>query len=313
MPLLYRIKRNGVMKKITYIPGSGQRELLVTILLFTIPTLLLLIVFQLVPIIKAVQYSLYSYNLISGKKVFLGLKNYVNAFKDQQFLHSLKVTVNYFLLRVPLQLIFGFLLALLLVRKHKWTDAFRTFILLPVVTSMVVITTILGLMMHPTNGLFNAMLQLVGIPHQPFLTSPGQALYSIVGITVWKNVGLTMLFFLAGMFAIPASYYEAATIDGASYLQQQIYITLPLIKRTIVFLLMTISIRAFQVFGPILLTTGGGPVDSTRVVVMHIYEYAFTFNRMGYASAMSVILALILIVVTGLQRYYTSRNRRSSI
>ncbi len=298
------------MKKITYIPGSGQKELLSTILLFTVPTLILLITFQLVPILKAVQYSLYSYNLISGNKVFLGFENYVKAFQDERFLNSLKTTVKYFLMRVPLQMFFGYLLALLLVTPRKWTTTYRTIILLPVVSSMVVMTTILGLMMHPTNGLFNAMLQLIGIKPQLYLTSPDQALYAIVGITVWKNVGLTMLFFLAGMFAIPASYYEAAKIDGVNYIQQQIHITLPLIKRTIVFLLMTLSIRAFQVFGPILLTTGGGPVDSTRVVVMHIYEYAFTFNRMGYASAMSVILAMILILVTGLQRYYTQKNKR---
>jgi len=174
---------------------------------------------------------------------------------------------------------------------------------------MVAATAILGLMMHPTNGLFNALLQVFGIPPQGFLTDPDQALWSIVFITVWKNVGLTMLFFLAGLMAIPPSLYEAALIDGASAVQKHLYVTVPLLRKTIAFVAITTTIRAFQVFGPILMTTAGGPRNATRVVVMDIYDNAFVYNQMGYASALSVILAVVLIALSLFQLQLSSRDK----
>ncbi|MCF7943564.1 MAG: sugar ABC transporter permease, partial [Spirochaetia bacterium] len=228
-------------------------------------------------------------------------RNYISAWNDARFINSLVTTVRYFLMRVPLQVLSGFFLALLIFRPKRWTGPMRTIFLLPVITSMVVITAILGLMMHPTNGLFNAVLDILHIPPLEYLTNPDQALESIVFITVWKNSGLTMLFFLAGMVAISPTLYEAATIDGASSFQKHWYVTLPMLKKTFAFVVITTTIRSFQVFGPILLTTAGGPADATRVVVMHIYDNAFVYNQMGYASALSVVLAVILIAVSLLQ------------
>jgi ABC-type sugar transport system permease subunit len=248
-------------------------------------------------------------NLMSGSKSFVGLKNYTQAFVDERFLSSLLTTVRYFLMRVPLQVLCGFLLSLLFFHPRKWTPLFRTLALLPVITSMVVVTSILGLMMHPSNGLFNSIIRLFGLPAQGFLTDPNQALVSIVFITVWKNVGMTMLFFLAGLMAISPNLYEAAMIDGCSSFQKHWYVTIPMLKKTFLFVLITTTIRSFQVFGPILMTTNGGPLHATRVVVLDIYENAFVFNQLGYASTQSIILSAILIGISLLQMHF-SENRK---
>ena len=298
------------MDRYQYKPGRKDLDLLFAILLYVVPTMVLVFLFQLLPIYKAFEYSFQKINLMSGAKTFVGLKNYIAAFQDERFLTSMVTTIRYFLMRVPIQVIAGFLLALLIYKPRRWTAYLRTVILLPVVTSMVVVTAILGLMMHPSNGLFNSFIQMVGLPSLGFLTDPNQALESIVFITVWKNTGLTMLFFLAGLMAISPTLYEAAQIDGASALQKHWYVTIPMLKKTFAFILITTTIHSFQVFGPILMTTNGGPLNATRVIVMDIYENAFVFNQMGYASALSVILALILIVISLLQMRVSKSEKR---
>jgi len=298
------------MDRYQYKPGRKDLDLLFAILLYVVPTMVLVFLFQLLPIYKAFEYSFQKINLMSGAKTFVGMKNYLAAFQDERFLTSMVTTIRYFLMRVPIQVIVGFLLALLIYKPQRWTGFLRTVILLPVVTSMVVVTAILGLMMHPSNGLFNSILQMVGIPSLGFLTVSSQALESIVFITVWKNTGLTMLFFLAGLMAISPTLYEASQIDGASALQKHWYLTIPMLKKTFAFILITTPIHSFQVFGPILMTTNGGPLNATRVIVMDIYENAFVFNQMGYASALSVILALILIVISLLQMRVSKSEKR---
>ena len=298
------------MERYVYKRGGKQHDLLAAILINLLPTLLLTLVFQLVPILIAGWYSFLKVNLMAGTKQFIGLDNYIKAATDTKFLQSMATTVEYFLLRVPLQVLLGFLLSLLIYQPRRWTGVLRTIILLPVVTSMVVVTSILALMMHPSNGLINSMLIMAGLPAQGFLTDPRQALFSIVLITVWKNVGMTMLFFLAGLMAISPTLYEAAEIDGATALQKHWHVTIPMLKNTFIFVLITTTIRSFQVFGPILMTTNGGPLNSTRVVVMEIYENAFVFNQLGYASTQSVLLALLLIVISLLQSKLSGRKSR---
>lgn len=297
------------MDRYVYKRGKHQQDLLKAIILYCVPTAVLTLVFQLIPIGMAVVYSFMKVNLMSGTNTFIGFDNVKRLFNDARFLHSIGVTIKYFLLRVPLQMFVGFLLALLIYQPKRFTAALRTVILLPAVTSMVVVTSILALMMHPSNGLINSLLALISIAPQGFLTDPEQALFSIVLITVWKNVGMTMLFFLAGLMAISPTLYEAAVIDGASSLQKHWHVTIPMLQKTILFILITTTIRSFQVFGPILMTTNGGPLDSTRVVVMDIYENAFVFNQLGYASTQSVLLALFLIVISFIQSKASGRSR----
>lgn len=279
-----------------------DKDIAIALLIYGVPGFILLILFQLLPIITAFIYSFFSINLMRGTRTFIGLRNFIDAFTDREFLHSMWITFKYFLMRVPLQMVCGFLLALLISGRHRWTSLMRTIILVPVVSSMVVVTSIFGLMMHPSNGLLNSILALFGLPAQGFLTDPDQALWSVTFITVWKNAGQTMLFFLAGMMTIPRDVYEAADIDGVGPLQRITRITIPLMKATFAFVFLTTTIHAFQVFGPVLLTTDGGPSGATEVVVMYIYDNAFTYNQVGYASTLSILLALLLIAISFIQR-----------
>ena len=279
-----------------------DRDIALALLIYGVPGFILLILFQLLPIITAFIYSFFNVNLMRGTRTFIGLRNFIDAFSDREFLHSMWITFKYFLMRVPLQMVCGFLLALLISKEHRWNSLMRTIILVPVVSSMVVVTSIFGLMMHPSNGLLNALLGMIGIGPQGFLTDPDQALWSVTFITIWKNAGQTMLFFLAGMMIISRDIYEAADIDGANPLQKLLMITVPLMKTTFAFVFLTTTIHAFQVFGPVLLTTDGGPSGATEVVVMYIYDNAFTYNQVGYASTLSILLALLLIAISFVQR-----------
>ena len=284
-----------------------DKDIVLTLLFYLVPGLVLMLLFQLWHILRALYYSFLKVNLMSGKKESVGLKNYIDAFSDRIFLRSIWTTFKYFLMRVPLQIVLGFLLALLVVKKTKFSGFMRTVILIPVITSMVVVTAVFGLMFHPSNGLINGILSWFGIPAQGFLTDERQALWSIAYMTIWKNVGRTMLFFLAGLMGIPESLYEAASIDGANTIQKHVYVTIPMLGPTFAFVFLTTTINSFQVFGPVLMTTGGGPANSTNVIVMHIYQNAFVYNQVGYASALSIIFASMLIVVSLIQNVLKRR------
>lgn len=262
------------------------------------PALIGLMIFQLWPIFQALRVSFYNYNLVAGTMEWRGLQNYISALQDPIFWRTIRNTFLFFILKVPLQMIFGLGLALLVRQTFRGVGVLRTLIMIPTITSMVVVSVIWGLMYHPTNGLINGLLETVNLPAQPFLISAKQSMASIALMTIWKDVGLNMIFFLAGLMGIPESLYEAAKIDGAGSFQLFRHITLPSLNRTTVFVAVTNTITAFKVFTPIYLMTRGGPAGSTRVVVLYIYENAFIYNKMGYAAAISVILALVLLVIS---------------
>ncbi|MEW5815140.1 MAG: sugar ABC transporter permease [Spirochaetota bacterium] len=270
-------------------------------IILSLPALIGLVLFRYWPMLEAFRLSFYKVNIISGNRDWIGFTNYSEVLRDKIFYRSLWITSRFLILKVPFQMTAALLLALLV--KKQWTGVkiFRSLILIPVITSMVVVTTIWGLMYHSTIGLFNSILTAMGVPPQPFLTSPNQALLSIAVMTIWKDVGFSMIFYLAGLLGIPGSYYEAARLDGANRMQILHFITIPLLKGTNLFILLTETISAFKVFIPVLLLTNGGPVNSTKVIVLNIYENAFKYNRMGYASTISVLLFLILLTISLVQ------------
>ena len=276
-------------------PSAHAIERYRSALLLGLPALIGLAVFWYLPTIQAVVLGFQDYNLISGSHAWTGLENYRTAATDPLLRLTFVNTVIYFLMEVPLQMALALALALVVRRGPAWL---RAIILVPTVTSMVVVSVIWGLMYHPNSGLINSLLEGVGLPPQPFLTSAQQAMPSIALLMIWKNVGFSMLFFLAGLVSIPGDYYESAATDGANSRQLLRYITLPLLRGTVVFLLITNTVTAFKVFTPIFLITAGGPINATRVVVLYIFENAFRFNKMGYASAISVLLALFLLVIS---------------
>lgn len=290
--------------------SKRARQRYLAALLLSLPALIGLILFQLWPMFEIARFSLYDYNMFTGNATFKGIQQYITAAHDPMLATALKVSVSYLILKVPFEMALALLLALLVSRPGRGISVLRTIILLPTVTSMVVASVVWGLMYNPDSGLINSIFKSIGLPAQPFLTSQAQVLPSIAIITIWKEVGISMLFFLAGLMTIPSEYYDAAKVDGANSAQILRFITVPLLNRTTIFVLITTTISTFKVFVPVKILTGGGPGNASRVIVLYIFDLAFKFSRLGYATAISVILAVILLAVSLIQ-LRSSRESRS--
>lgn len=280
------------------ISNSGRAQRYRAAFLLSLPALIGLFLFHYWPIAETVRLSFTDYKVFTGEFTFTGLKNYDIAFNDPLLLLSLKNTALFFLIKVPLQMALGLCLALLIAKPGRDSTLLRTLILFPAVTSMVVASIVWGMMFHSDIGIINSLLESIGLPAQGFLRDKNQALPALASITIWKDVGLSMIFYLAGLLAIPSVYYEAARIDGAGRGEIFRYITLPLLNRTHAFVLVTSTIAAFKIFVPVEVLTDGGPSNATRVIVHYIFHLAFRFNRFSYATALSVILAILLIAIS---------------
>lgn len=276
-----------------------RRKETLTGLLFVAPALVGFLVFYLLPTLRAVQISLTDWNLMRAPK-FVGLANYARLLGDDNFWHSAWVTLAYVLYNIPIQTALGLLLAVLSDRLAR-AVSLRAVIIAPYLISNVVAALVWMMMLDPILGLVNGFLEVMGVGRQGFLASPDQAMVSVAAISTWRHTGLTALLFYAGLQAIPRHLYEAARLEGAGEWTMFRRITLPLLRPVLAFVLVTSLIGSFQVFDVIAVATAGGPSNSTRVILWYIYENAFKFNRMGYASAISVVLFATLILVTLLQ------------
>jgi fructooligosaccharide transport system permease protein len=187
-------------------------------------------------------------------------------------------------------------------QKEKWVSNFvRSAIFTPFVVSIVVISIVWAMMYHSQLGLINSLLSIIGIPRQAFLSDATRALPAVAIMMIWKEIGFSMILLMAGLKNIPTDYREAAIVDGATSWQIFWNITLPLLKRVLMFVVVTQTVFSFQVFVPVLTMTRGGPQDWTKVIVYYIYQYGFLFQDMGYASAMSVVTLALLLIVSGIQ------------
>jgi multiple sugar transport system permease protein len=277
-------------------PGGLKWEEYRTAFILIAPAMLGIVIFSFIPIIQAFSTSFYDAPLLSQRRTYIGLDNYITAFNDPVFIHSIVNTVVYAIGAVILQVILALGLALLIRDRLPGVGFFRSAYFLPVVTSLVVVSTVWKVMYNTNNGLINSVLQTFNLPGQPWLTSPNLALLSIIIIGVWKEVGFSMLVLLGGLNNIPAELYEAASIDGARGWYRFRHITLPLLRRPMLFVVVLSTINAFKVFTPVYLITEGGPVDSTQTMVYYIYQTSFKYFKMGYASALSfIVLALVLV------------------
>lgn len=275
--------------------------------LFAVPALCLFALFSIYPIASTVVLSFFDYSVVDPPRP-AGLSNYQQILGDPRFHASLGNSFRYvFLTYIPVWLL-ALLLALALNTRIRARAAFRTIYFVPVVMSWVVVSVIWKLIFH-RNGLVNTMfLAPLGVGPQNWLTSLDLAPVAIVIMSVWKEVGFFMVVFLAGLQNIPSDYAEAAKIDGSSNWQVFRYITLPLLQPTILFATVIGMITGLQVFIPQFVMTQGGPVDATLVLTLDIYQTAFVFLNGGKASAMSVVLFMIIAVITLAQfRLYRSR------
>jgi multiple sugar transport system permease protein len=249
------------------------------------------------PAVRGMYLSFTEYDLFS-EPTFEGLANYRLLFADEEFWNSLIVTIRYVLLNIPLQTILGLLIALAITQIYASSSVLRGIIILPWLLPNVVVGLLWLWLLDPSLGIINEWIRTLGFTRIPFLTSTRFALASIAGINIWRHVGYTALLFFAGLQTIPSSLYEAAEIDGASQWQRFWSITLPLIRPITTFVVITSVIGSFQLFDTVAVTTGGGPNRATEVLIMYVYKHAFRRFNMGFGSAASMILFLILLVFT---------------
>ena len=242
---------------------------------------------------------------------FIGLDNYRRLINDQYFWNSLKVTFLYVLYNIPIQTVIGLALAVFMNQMRRSTS-FRGMILLPWFIPNVVVGLLWQLMLNPVVGPINLILEGLGLSRIQFLRLPTTALPSIAAINIWRHMGYTALLFFAGLQTIPDSMYEAAKIDGASPFQTFKKITVPLLKPVMTFVVVTSVIGSFQIFDTVAVTTEGGPMRSTEVMIWFIFQHAFQRFNMGYGSAATVVLFIILIGFT-LSYMKTTRGGESDL
>jgi multiple sugar transport system permease protein len=267
---------------------------------FLAPSFLLLTIFIFAPLCFSFYLGFHQWNVVSPAKPFVGVENFQSLLTDKIFWNALKNTAVYSL-HVPIGMAVSLVVALMMNRKFRGVNFLRTLFFLPSVSSFVAIALVWQWMYHPQFGLANYLLGFFGLPPLSWLREPSTALLSIMLVSIWMGVGYQMVIFLAGLQSIPHEFYEAAITDGANAWQRFWKITLPLLKPTTFFILVTSMIGSFQVFAFVYVMTEGGPLHSTDVVVYHIYQNAWEYLKMGYASAMSWVLFLIIMIATWVQ------------
>ncbi|MDC3079078.1 sugar ABC transporter permease [Pelagibacteraceae bacterium] len=277
---------------------------------FLAPALIGTIAFKLYPIFIGFWESLI-YTSFSGgaeKRIFVWFENYQYLFDDKIFWKSLEITAFLTIIINPLQIAMSLGLALLLMRKSKFIRIIRSLYLLPIGIALPIATIIWGLMLDPNQGLINGLIGVFGIPPQPFLVSENQALWCIIAIATWKGVAFWMLFLLAGLEDIPKQYYEAAEIDGATPFQKFRFVTIPQLKRTILFVFVADTAANFVLMVPMIILTKGGPLQSTNVLIYEGYRSGFYYQDWGRSLSIITILTVITLIVIGLQLLFLSEK-----
>ena len=275
---------------------------------FIAPSTLGVLLFLAIPVVWVIVLSFLNYNLASPAS-WAGVQNYVNMFVFDGAAHSLGVTAYYVLLNIPAQTILALGLAVMIDRKRRGMGLYRILFVAPYLSTPVAMGIIWYWVFDPKLGAVNHFLALFGIQGPDWLSSSTWAMPVVAGVNIWQFLGFNMLFFLAGLQAIPRSLYEAAELDGASKWRQFWRVSLPLLNATMLFVLITDVIGSFQVFDTLYVLTGGGPGDSTKVMSLSIYDIGFTDYRLGEAAALSVLLfGVILVFSVGQFLFFRKRT-----
>lgn len=279
-------------------------------LLFILPALIGFLVFMVWPTVRGIYLSFTKFNLLTPPK-FNGLDNYIRMVQDPVFWNALKVTIYYVILNIGLQTIFALVIAVMMQRLTRRTWL-RGIVLTPYLVSNVVAAMIFLWILDYQLGIGNKLLAAVGVDRIAFLSSSAWVIPTIAVINVWRHVGYTALLIFAGLQTIPETVYEAGRVDGAGEVRMFRSITVPLLRPIMALVLIITVVGSFQVFDTVAITTRGGPVDSSRVLQFYIYDVAFGRFQFGYASAMSVALLLLLVIVTFTQ-YRLTRAESSDL
>ena len=293
----------------TTVLSARKRNERVAAYIFTIPAVVLLIAFLVVPVIYTVYYSVFQYQVMRPKDItFIGLKNYARLFGDADFYQALKNTIYFTVIVVPTQCVLALALALLVSKRFRGVSVFRTMYFSPQLTSMVVISVLWTVLYNsnPNTGLINSMLAGIGMKPINFLSNPRTAMNAIIFMSAWQGAGYQMMIFLAGLQGIPGEQYEAGSIDGANRVQQFLYITLPNLRGTIKYVIMITMIQAMKLFTQPYVMTQGGPQNATKTVVYYIYTQGFQKGNFGYACSVAAVFFVIVVAMSLIMQKLTA-------
>lgn len=266
---------------------------------FLAPSLILLLVFNIAPLVIAFVLSLFNANMTMSQVNFAGLSNFKEALSDPRFVNSLKVTVTLAAVELPIQVFGAMVIAAFLTKNTFRNKFYRAIYFLPVICSATAIGIMWKMILHSNIGFVTYVIRRMGLGKINFLNTPGLTIFVVACISMWRSLGISIIIYVTAIQQVDRQMYEAAEIDGAGRMRQFFSITVPLIRPTFWYILLTRFSGAFQIFDIIYTTTNGGPNFTTESTVSYIYTRAFTSGgRMGYASAMSILLFFIIMLVT---------------
>ncbi|MGC8904637.1 carbohydrate ABC transporter permease [Thermus sp.] len=275
---------------------------------FLLPAYGLFLLFMVLPVLQAIWLSLHRENLFGRGRAWAGLANYQEALSRPEFWKSALLTLKFALMVAPLELLLGLLAALLVWRPYPGVALFRTLFFLTTAVPTAVAAVAWGWFLHPVGGWANRALASLGLPPQPWLTSPELALPTLAVVTAWAGVGFTAILLTAGLQNIPEEVLEAATVDGAGPLTRFFRITLPLLSPTLFLVGLLVVLRSLTAFGQIHLLTRGGPAESSTVLIYRVYQDAFFNFQVPLAASEALLLFLVLLLLAGLQFWLLGRK-----
>ena len=273
-----------------------------------LPYVIFFLAFVAYPLTFSLVLVFHRWNIVTPME-WIGLKNFARLLEDPLFYDSLRNTLVFLILHIPLQIAVALGFALLLNSRIRGRGLFRAVYFMPVVVSGVVVTILWQQLYSFDNGLLNGMLRAVGLGPIPWLVDPRFAMPAIALMATWKNVGIYIVLFLAGLQTIPRELYDAASVDGATPSRQFLHITLPMLNPTMVVIVVLSTIGGFSLFIEPYVLTGGGPMQSTLSGMLYIYNQGFYFNHMGYAATLGFVYAMIILLVVLLQRRLIGRGQ----
>ena len=280
--------------------------------LFLLPAAAVLIVFFFIPFFQTFGLSFFDYSSSIYHPTFNGLDNYVKLFKEPVFYKVMFNTFMYLVIAVPFLVTFPLFLAILINQKIRGITLYKILLYLPVIVSIVV-AAIAFKWLYAGQGILNYALSLVHLPPINWLIDTKWALFSVAVVTIWKGIGYYMMIYLASLMSVPQELYEACDIDGAGFIRKHLTVTIPHIMPTIALVSTISTISAMKVFAEIYVMTKGGPLDSTKTIVYYIYERAFENLDLGYASALAVVLLVIVMIFSLINILCFEKNKYSDI
>jgi len=288
--------------------SSLEKRKWIAAYLFITPIVILFTAFRIYPAFFNFALSFMKWNVFKNEGTWVGLKNYTRLLEDETFFTAFKNTLLYTGIFLPIQITAALAIALLLNVRFRGRSFCRTALFAPYVITLVATAVIWKWLYDPTSGLINAVLERLNLPTSLWLLGKDTALGSVIVYSIWQSVGYSIVIFLAGLQAIPQRYYEAAEIDGASKFQSFLHITFPLLMPVTLFILVMMTIASFGVFSQIYVMTQGGPAYATLVLVLYMFNHAFTFLNLSYGATIAVVFFVFVLAVTIIELRFGSRR-----